>query len=297
MRRALPALLLVALAGCGGGSGSGASTQPGAASIVDPSGSAPQVNSLEVEPGTRKLLVTTNRGFFRIDPTGGAPERIRAVATAKGRSVPVGGFLEVLPTGPRTLLGSGHPDRKGTLPEFLGVMRSEDAGRTWTVIARLGEADLHRMVLEAGKLYAFDAVLGAVLVSSDGGRTFEQHIAPPEPMVELEIDPGDASRMLLASEQTTFRSEDGGDRWRPLARSPGTRYAWPAEDALYRAEGNGAISVSADGGDSWKAVGRIKGEPARLKALDVGHLYVALKTGAILESRDGARSWRPVYQP
>lgn len=211
--------------------------------------------------------------------------------------MPVGGFLEVLPLGPKELLGSGHPDEKGQLPEFLGVMRSNDGGLTWAVIARLGEADLHRMVLKFGRLYAFDAVLGAVLVSSDGGRTFQQHIAPPEPMVELEIDPGDAGRMLLASEQTTFRSVDGGDHWRPLARSSGTRYAWPAARTLFRADGSGTISVSADGGDTWRPVGRLPGEPARLKALDAGHLYVALKTGAILESRDGAKSWRPVYQP
>lgn len=299
-RRLAPALLALAtLAGCGGGQESGAAGKQAApaSAIVDPEGSSPLVNSLEVEPGTGKLLVTTNRGFFRVDPEGGEPERIRGVATAKERSVPVGGFLEVLPTGPKTLLGSGHPDRGGVLPEFLGVLRSEDGGRTWAVIARLGEADLHRMVMKDGKLYAFDAVLGAVLVSGDGGRTFEEHVAPPEPMVELEIDPGDPSRMLLASEQTTFRSENGGDRWRPLARSPGTRLAWPAPDALYRAEGTGAISVSADGGDSWRPVGRVEGEPARLKALDRGHLYVALKSGAIWESRDGARNWRPVYKP
>ena len=297
MRRIL-LLALVALAGCGGESDGGSSAKPAAASaIVDPQGSSPLVNSLEVEPGTGKLLVTTNRGFFRVDPEGGEPERIRGVVTAKERSVPVGGFLEILPVGPKTLLGSGHPDRGGVLPEFLGVMRSEDSGRTWSVIARLGEVDLHRMVMTGGKLYAFDAVLGAVLISGDGGRTFEERVAPQEPMVELEVDPGDPSRMLLASEQTTFRSEDGGDRWRPLARSPGTRLAWPAPDTLYRADGAGAISVSADGGDSWRAVGQVKGEPARLEAPDAGHLYVALKTGAILESRDGARTWRPVYQP
>ncbi len=249
MRRApLLALALVALAGCGGGSKDGTATKASssATSIVDPEGSSPLVNSLDVEPGTGKLLVTTNRGFFRVDPKGGDPERIRGVVTAMGRSAPVGGFLEVLPTGRDTLLGSGHPDRGGALPEFLGVLRSRDGGRTWTVIARLGEADLHRMVLKLGKLFAFDAVLGAVLISSDGGRTFEERLTPPEPMVELEIDPADARKMLLASEQTTFRSTDGGDSWRPLARSPGTRYAWPAPDALYRAEGAGAISVSAD---------------------------------------------------
>ena len=297
MRKAL-ALALFALAGCGGGSEDARSPRPsGAASIVDPKGSLPLVNSLEVEPGTGKLLVTTNRGFFRVDPKGGDPERIRGVVTAKERSVPVGGFLEILPVGPTALLGSGHPDRGGALPEFLGVMRSEDGGRTWSVIARLGEADLHRMVMKRGRLYAYDAVLGAVLVSGDGGRTFEESVAPPEPMVELEVDPGDPRRMLLASERTTFRSEDGGDSWRPLARSPGTRLAWPAPDALYRADGAGAISVSADGGDSWRPVGRVEGEPARLKALDARHLYVVLESGAILESADGAKSWKPVYQP
>ena len=297
MRKAL-ALALVALAGCGGGSEDAGSPKAArAASIVDPKGSLPLVNSLEVEPGTGKLLVTTNRGFFRVNPRGGDPERIRGVVTAKERSVPVGGFLEILPVSPTALLGSGHPDRGGALPQYLGVMRSEDGGRTWSVIARLGEADLHRMVMRRGRLYAFDAVLGAVLVSGDGGRTFEERVAPPEPMVELEVDPGDPRRMLLASERTTFRSEDGGESWRPLARSPGTRLAWPAPDTLYRAESAGAISVSADGGDSWRAVGQVKGEPARLQAPDAGHLYVALKTGAILKSRDGARTWRPVYQP
>jgi photosystem II stability/assembly factor-like uncharacterized protein len=288
---------LVALAGCGGGSEGDAGAKAPAAAIVDPRGASPLVNSLEVEPGTGKLLVTTNRGFFRVDPKGGAPERIRGVATAKGRSVPVGSFLEVLPVGPETLLGSGHPDRGGVLPEFLGVMRSGDAGRTWSVIARLGEADLHRMVMKGARLYAFDAVLGAVLVSGDGGRTFEEHVAPPEPMVELEVDPGDPRRMLLASDRTTFRSQDGGKRWRPLDRAPGTRLAWPAPDALYRAERAGTISVSTDGGDRWRPVGSVEGEPTRLKAVDAQHLYVVVDSGAILESRDGARSWKAVYEP
>ncbi len=299
MRRGLLALALVALAGCGGGSDGDSGARPKAAAanaIVDPQGEQPLVNSLEVEPGTGGLLITTNRGFFRVAP-GGAPERVRGTVSARGRSAPVGGFLEILPVGPRELLGSGHPDRGGALPEFLGVMRSEDSGRTWSVIARLGEADLHRMVEKHGKLWAFDAVLGVVLVSEDGGRTFDEHVAPQEPMAELEIDPADPRRLLLASEQTIYRSEDGGDAWRPLGRSAGARLAWPTADALYRAEGDGTISLSTDGGEGWRPVGRVEGDPARLKALDAQHLYVALETGAILESRDAARTWKPVYEP
>lgn len=296
MRR-LAALAMLALAGCGGSGGSdgeGGGGTESAPSIVDPDGPAPLVNSLEVEPGSGKLLVTTNRGFFRIAP-GGEPEPIHGTATALGRSAPVGGFLEVLPIGPKLLLGSGHPDVRGALPEFLGLLRSGDGGKTWSALSRLGEADLHRMVEKHGRLYAFDAVLGALLISADGGRTFEERFTPQEAMVELEVDPGDPDRILIASEDTTFRSEDGGRRWRPLARSPGTRLAWPAEDRLYRAERSGEIAVSADGGDRFEPVGRVEGAPSRLKAVDRGNLYVVLETGAILESRDGARTWSPAY--
>jgi photosystem II stability/assembly factor-like uncharacterized protein len=296
--RRLAALALLALAGCGGSGGGdgGADGRASATSIVDRDGQAPLVNSLEVEPGSGALLVTTNRGFWRVTP-GREPEQIRGTATARGRSAPVGGFLEVLPTGPRELLGSGHPDARGALPEYLGLLRSEDGGTTWSSLSRLGEADLHRMVEKHGRLYAFDAVLGALLISADGGKTFEERFTPQETMVELEIDPGDPERVLIASEETTFRSEDGGRRWRPLARAPGTRLAWPAEDRLYRAEADGRVSVSADGGERFEPVGQLEGEPARMKAVDADHLYVVLETGAILETRDGARSWKAVYTP
>jgi hypothetical protein len=286
---------LAALVGCGGSDGP-ASPGGSASAIVDPQGPKPLVNSLEVEPGSGTLLITTNRGFFRIAP-GKAPERVSGTATARGQSAPVGGFLEILPVGAKALLGSGHPDRGGALPEFLGLLRSEDGGRTWSVLSRLGEADLHRMLVKHGRLYAFDAVLGVVLISRDGGKTFEERVTPREAMVELEVDPGDPRRMLLASEQTLFRSEDGGGRWRPLLRAAGTRLAWPVGDRLYRADGTGEVAVSADGGDSFTAVGRIDGAPARLKALDGEHLYAALEDGSILETRDGARTWKPVYRP
>jgi hypothetical protein len=111
-----------------------------ASSIVDPNGAPPLVNSLEVDPSTGELLVTTNRGFFRVDPHSGRPARVQSVATARGRSVPVGNYLDVLPVGPHELLGSGHPDVSGRLPQYLGVLRSEDGGRTWGGGPVLGSA-------------------------------------------------------------------------------------------------------------------------------------------------------------
>jgi hypothetical protein len=86
VRKAL-AVALVALTGCGGASGGGGSPK---ASIVDPNGNPPLVSSLEVEPGTGKLLVTTNRGFFRVDPKAHQRRRDREGAQRARRRLPRG---------------------------------------------------------------------------------------------------------------------------------------------------------------------------------------------------------------
>ena len=117
-------------------------------------------------------------------------------------------------------------------------------------------------------------------------------------MVELEVDPDDPERLLLASEETLFRSEDGGDHWRPIVRAAGhaARVAG-GRDGSTAPTARAQITVSADAGDHFEPAGRVEGEPARLKAVDGRHLYIALEDGSILESRDGAKSWKPVYTP
>src|SRR5665809_85454 len=51
--------------------------------------------------------------------------------------------LELKVAGPGRFIGSGHPDQRGALPGFLGLIESGDSGRSWRVISRLGTADLH----------------------------------------------------------------------------------------------------------------------------------------------------------
>ena len=244
MRRSAALLALLALAGCGDAGG-----PPPAGALVDPEAESPLLSSLEVEPGSGALVVTTNRGLFRLPP-GEDPERVRATLTLNGRSEPVGRRMEVLPLAPGKLLGSGHPNRRQAPFESLGLLRSEDGGRTWKVVSRLDNADLHRMVVKHGRLYAYDALTGALVTSTDGGRTLDEAVTPQEPMVELEVDPDDAEHVLLASDRTIYRSRDGGDHWRPVDRAKGTRLAWPEDDALYRADGDGVVAVSADAGET-----------------------------------------------
>lgn len=292
--RALIALALLA-AGCGTSS----SGTPAERSdrLVDFTKKPPFVNALDIDPQTDEFLLTTNRGFFRIAPRGGKVTQVRGTITAQGKRSTVGTFLELLAVGPGQLIGSGHPDQQGTLPSFLGFITSDDGGRTWRAISRLGTADLHKIVRAHDRMYAFDAVLGAILISDDGGRTFTENFTPRGLVIDFEVDPADPKRIVAANDGELFRSTDSGASWRPIDRRPGIRLAWPAPDALYRALKDGTVERSRDGGDTWSTAARVEGEPYKFKTMSKDELYLALSDGTILRTTDGATTWEPVFRP
>jgi hypothetical protein len=294
------AVLVAAATGCGGDdtsrAGVPASYRP-SDRFVDFSKRPPFVNSFDVDAKTGEYLLTTNRGFFRIDPETDEVTRERGTITAGRRSSTVGTFLELHVTGPGTLLGSGHPDTKDQLPPFLGLIASDDDGENWRVISRLGDADLHKIVLKHDRMYAFDAVLGAMLISDDGGRTFTEHFTPRQLVTDFEVDPTDSDRIFAATETELFRSEDGGDGWRAVEQTEGIRLVWTEPDAFFRAQRDGTVSRSTDGGGTWQEVGRVPGEPYDFKALGTEELLLALSDGSVLHTRDGGRTWEETFRP
>ena len=301
--RLLPVLtaLLAIVAGCGEDAatsgGTPATSRALSDRLVDFSKKPPYVNALDVDPATGDYLMTTNRGFWRIDPASDRVERVRGTITVGRKSSTVGTFLEILVTGPGELLGSGHPDTKDQLPPYLGLITSSDGGASWRLISRLGEADLHKIVLKHDRLYAFDAVLGAVLTSSDDGRTFTEHFTPREVMLDFEVDPSDPDRMFGSIEGELYKSEDGGEGWRPVDRGEGIRLVWTEPDAFFRADRDGTVYRSRDAGQRWEKVGTVPGEPYKFKALEPEHLLLALSDGTIVETKDGGRTWTEVFHP
>jgi len=290
-------LVIVALPGCG----SQQDAEPAAASprsdrLVDFAKKPPYVNALDVDPADGTLLLTTNKGFFRIDPKRDTVQPVRGTASAGGKSAPVGTFLEIKVAGPGRYVGSGHPDTKA-LPSYLGYMESDDAGKSWRVVSRLGTADLHKIVLLHDRMYAFDAVLGAMLISGDGGRTFTEQFTPRGLIIDFEVDPADPQKILAATEQELFRSTDGGKSWRGIAQGEGIRLAWPAPDALYRADKDGTVRRSRDGGGSWEPAGTLPGEPYKFKATGREALLLALSDGTVMETKDGGRTWTEAFRP
>jgi photosystem II stability/assembly factor-like uncharacterized protein len=192
--------------------------------------------------------------------------------------------------GPDELLGSGHPAAGGSLPSALGLIRSEDAGKTWTSVSELGNADFHAIETSGDAIVAALFGQAQVLMSVNDGKSWTTRAAPM-PLIALEVDPGDAARWIASTERGTFGSGDGGKTWRQRDAIPNVRFSWPESGQLYRIDPGGPVKVSADGGEKWEDRGSTGGEPQALTADADGKVYVALIDGTVTVSSDGGRTF------
>jgi photosystem II stability/assembly factor-like uncharacterized protein len=286
----LPLVLAAAallVAGCGGDGDDQGSA------LVDPAVDPP-INSLEIDRAGQGLLLTTNRGFYRIED--GEATRVSSEARTPDGRVPVGTFLTVSVDDGR-LIGSGHPDRTGRVADFLGALSSRDDGETWSVESRYAFSDLHVIHSAHGMLYAFDAVLDSLLISRNHGRTWEERGGPPERVIDFVVDPEDPDQLLASTAKEIFRSTDGGRRWSATVAAPFARLAWPSAQVLRRADEDGLVYASDNAGASWEPIESVDGEPWKLRAAGDDELYLALADATILASTDGGESWQEHFTP
>jgi hypothetical protein len=285
------ALVCALIAGCGDDS---AATDEPAADLavpwIDPDGDPPIVGSLAVNPADSTLFMATNTGLFRIPEGASKPERVVGQLETPDGSGEVSEALVVRFVGPDTLLGSGHPAAGSALPQALGLIRSEDAGKTWTSVSELGAADFHA-IEPAG-----DDIVGAlfqqpqVLVSADEGKTWETRAAPL-PLVALEVNPEDPQLWIGSTDRGIFASRDAGKTWRQLDPTPNVRFAWADDGTLYRIDPGGPLKVSTDGGQNWEDRGSTGGEPQAMTVDEDGKVYVALIDGTLKVSDDGGQTF------
>lgn len=259
---------------------------------VDPDGVTPIVGSVDVNPADDSVWFSTNTGMWRVPPDGGEPEQV----TGRLQSQEISPELVIRFRGPDRLIASGHPPPDSTLPPALGVIESDDAGATWSEISGLGEFDFHSIQISGDAIVASAFPASAMSISRDGGRTFEDRVAPGA-LIDLEADPRDPRRLIASTQEGVSRSDDEGRSWRERDRVPNVRFAWPEPDALYRVDPGGPVSFSADGGQTWQERGNTGGEPQAMFADTADHLLVALRDGTIKESDDGGRTWSDLVTP
>jgi hypothetical protein len=246
------------------------------------------VHGLGINPADGSLFIATHTGLFRV-----GRDSQRAVRVGD-RFQDTMGFSVV---GADRFLGSGHPDARDQLPPLLGLIESNDAGRTWEPVSLLGDADFHVLRAAGERVYGYDASNDRLLASADQGRAWRE-LEKPGPIVDLAPDPLDPQRIIVTAvgaEQGLYESRDGGGSWKRLKDVVGL-LAWPAPARLYVLDGLGQVFASADGGRKLAKRGEIGGKPAALLAHGED-LYVALHDGTIKRSSDGGTTWAVRSRP
>ncbi|HEX6229962.1 MAG TPA: hypothetical protein VFZ41_10935 [Solirubrobacterales bacterium] len=289
MSRAIWMLVVVGVAvsllyvGCGDGEEAGSGNH---ASSSDYSAEAAHIHGLGVNPADGALFIATHSGVFR------APEGSRDPVRVGDGTQDTMGFTVA---GPDRFFGSGHPGPNEAGPPHLGLIESRDAGRNWRNVSLAGRADFHVLRFARGRIYAYNGLNGALMISENGGDSWDAQEVPA-PLIDLAVDPGDPERVVVSSETGLMELARVPRGEETLSNRIGL-LAWPRRSSLYLAGADGGISVSADGGRSWLRRGRLPEAPVALLALSPSELYAAMRSGTILHSVDGGRRWTPRIQP
>lgn len=277
----LAVLLAANLLGACGDDGAAPATGPenrGGAAEGGPA--LEHIHGLGVGRTDGRLYIATHNGLF-------------AAARGQTHPEPVGdsrqdimGFSLV---GANRFIGSGHPGPDQDLPPNLGLIESRDHGKTWRNVSLLGDADFHILQYSADRTYGVDGTQGRLMVSGNGGRSWQQR-TPPAGVFGLAIDPTDSSRLVASTEKGVFVSPNEGRGWRPLRDDVGGLLAWPTANRLYLVDGQGQVLTSSDAGVNWQTQGTIGGQPAAFTA-HKDELYAALSDGTVKRSIDRGASW------
>ena len=247
------------------------------------------VHGLGVDPADGVLYAATHSGLFRL-PTSGAAVRVA------NRAQDTMGFSIV---GPRTFIGSGHPDFRedDVRPPLLGLLESTDAGESWKRLSLHGKADFHALHAAHGQVYGYDSTSQTFMVSKDRTRW---DLRAKLPMRDFAVSPSRPDTVLATTEHGLARSTDGGRSFEQIGGPPGLAVlAWVESGSLYGVSFDGTVHHSADGGLTWRGRGVVGGQPEAI-ALDVRSgidtLYVAVAERGILASADGGKTFTTRYK-
>ncbi|MFF3349387.1 exo-alpha-sialidase [Streptomyces sp. NPDC002779] len=209
-------------------------------------------------------------------------------------------------TGPRIFLASGHPsptDHAASSPTDpaessprLGLIRSTDAGQTWTTVSAAGEADFHPLQQAGPILYGLGSQTSQIWAGKDTGATWEQRAKIPAG--DLAAHPGTPQEVWATSRHGLLHSTDSGATFQPVPGAPAlAAVEQPAPGELIALTTSGRI-LTGGGGTSWTERGRLPGDGqgSVLTAASPDHLLAADSNDAVHESKDGGRTWTTVHQ-
>ncbi|WP_067819756.1 F510_1955 family glycosylhydrolase [Actinomadura kijaniata] len=247
------------------------------------------VHGIGVDPADGAVYVGAHHGVFRVAGPG------QAVRVA-GRVQDTMGFAVI---GPRTFLASGHPAiteiSKGVAPH-LGLIRSEDAGNTWTAVSEQGRGDFHSIQPAGRNLYVHDNQTGHVRRSGDQGRTWV--LGARLEAVDLAAGRDRPDRVYATTPQGVQVSDDGGTTFKTVVRTPVLTHLDVTGGGLVGVDPEGRTYASRPDGSGWQARGRVPGaQVSAFTAVDDRRLLAAVDEGTLYESRNGGYDFTLLYRP
>lgn len=241
--------------------------------------------------GLDSLTLATHNGLWAVDLAG-------ATATRLGEAQDDFMGYSAVPASPGMALASGHPATGGN----LGIIRTEDAGRTWAHVSDGldGPVDFHNMEVSRADPAVIYGVGhdGRIQRSADGGQTWQASGQTPEKLIDIATSPQDSAALYAATEEGLFLSRDQGATWSAVIEGVPVSTVDAGADGVVRAVdlGQGLVTVSA-GGEITPVSGDLpdgyllllattSADPLRLAALSA--------KGRLVVSDDGGITWTDV---
>ena len=186
------------------------------------------------------------------------------------------------------------------------VVRSDDRGSEWTVLARFQGTVATRALAVVPGEPALLAIGGddGVRLSRDGGATWARAGADTPGLVQVEslaFAPSDPKVLYAGTWRQAFRTKDGGATWVRIAEGmvlDATVYAWDFDDANPKdiwVSTCGWVYRTKDGGDRWtrfktgftnRRSHAVRRDPTR-----PGFIYAAT-VGGLHRSTDDGETWQ-----
>lgn len=185
-----------------------------------------------------------------------------------------------------TLYASGHPGPDSKLLQPVGLVKSEDAGKTWKKISLQGKVDFHLLEVTKSEIYGGDSTSGNLYYSNNlgkswttQGRNYFSDIAPNPTKVKSGLGIRDgalyssnnafltskvlknsmnfsnidwsAERLLAASGKELLLSKDSGIKWKTLSTFTENIGVISQSAKLIIVTSGNTLQVSSDGGKNF----------------------------------------------
>lgn len=229
------------------------------------------VHGMSVEPGTERILLATHDELFDVS---------QSPAQQIGPTIDLMGFTS---TDDGTLYASGHPGPGTDLPDPVGLITSDDGGRSWKPVSRQGETDFHSLAATSSGLVGYEGQI----ISGDG----REWAVTADDIPAYNLAGASDGTVLATTEDGPHRSKDSGATWAPVPGAPVLIFTTFAGTTAVGVTPDGTIHTSEDAGLTWLEQGRVEGQPAAITAIPAGdgtqRVWVATDNGFETSSDSG----------